>query len=95
VYKILYNLIFIILFLILARTNRTAAAAAHKISKEIIILSFIIILYAVQGMPTLDFNAYYVRFYPAEKMLIFGRYLVSLGLRIIMLVAGIGIIFRK
>jgi hypothetical protein len=94
-YKIIVNLIFIALFLILTKTSKTGLVKSNKISKEIIILSFIIILYGLQGMPTWDFEAYYVKFYPAARELIFTRYLVSLTLRIILFVSGVGIIFRK
>jgi hypothetical protein len=81
--------------LVLTKTAKTTAVIPNRISKEVIILSFSIILYTLQGMPTLDFNSYYVRFYPAARELIFFRYLVSLALRTIMLVSSVGIIFRK
>lgn len=94
-YKIIVNLTFIILFLILSKTVRTAQPKPGKISREIIILSFIIILYALQGLPTLDFNTYYIKFDPLAPEIIFARYLVSWLIRIILFIAGIGIIFRK
>lgn len=69
--------------------------ARNKISKEIIILGFIVIFYSLQGMPTLDFSAYYARFSPSPQKLIFARYLLSIALRVVFLVSAIGILFRK
>jgi len=94
-YKIIVDLTLIVLFLIIAKTSKLAVIRKNKISKEIIILSFIIILYALQGMPTFDFNAYYVKFYPASRNLCFARFLISWIWRVILIISGLGIIFRK
>jgi len=77
------------------KMSRTGVVSKNKISKEIIILSFITILYSLQGMPTLDFNAYYIKFYPSPQKLIFARHLLSIALRVVLIVSGIGIVFRK
>jgi hypothetical protein len=69
--------------------------AKDKPSKEIIILSIIVILYALQSFPNLDFAAYAIKFNPLPEKLIFGRYLLSIAIRIFLLIAGIGVLFRK
>jgi hypothetical protein len=75
--------------------GRLLAAAKDKVSKEIIILSIVVILYSLQGLPNLNFAAYAIKFQPISEKLIFGRYLLSLALRTILFTAGIGILFRK
>jgi hypothetical protein len=66
-----------------------------KLSKEIIILSIIVIAYSLQGLPTLDFNSYAVKLQPLPETLILFRYVFSLALRIVLFTSGIGILFRK
>jgi len=66
-----------------------------KVSKEIIILSIIIIAYSLQGMPNFDFDSYAFKFRPLPENLIFFRYLFSIALRIFLFVTGIGVLFRK
>jgi len=69
--------------------------AKDKISKELIILGVIVLLYALQGMPTLDFDSYALRFRPLPEKFIFARYALSLGIRIFLLAAAVGIFFRR
>ena len=75
--------------------DRLRAAAKHKVSKEIIILSIVVILYSLQGLPNLNFAAYAIKFSPLPGKLVFGRYLLSLVIRIFLFISGIGILFRK
>ena len=75
--------------------GETDVAAKRKISREIIILSIIVILYSFQGMPSFDFYSYAVKFSPLPEKFILARYVLSIGIRIFLLIAGIGILFRK
>lgn len=70
-------------------------AVKDKVSKEIVILGIIVIFYSLQGMPTLDFGSYAAKLYPLPEKLILIRYLFSIALRIFLLLAGIGVLFRK
>lgn len=69
--------------------------AKDKVSKEIIILSIIIILYSLQGMPILNFDSYALEFRPLPEKLILLRYAFSIALRIFLFITGIGILFRR
>lgn len=70
-------------------------AAKGRLPADLIILSLVIILYSIQGMPPLNFNNYYIRFYPAAQRLIFLRYIVSIGIRLALFACGIGILLRR
>ena len=74
---------------------KNVIAVKDKVSKEIVILGIIVIFYSLQGMPTLDFGSYAVKLYPLPERLILFRYFFSIALRIFLLVAGIGVLFRK
>lgn len=75
--------------------NEADIVVKKKLSKEIMILSGIVILYSFQGLPTLDFTWYAVKFYPLSERLILARYVFSITLRIFLFIAGVGILFRK
>ncbi|MFA5276512.1 MAG: hypothetical protein WC417_06450 [Candidatus Omnitrophota bacterium] len=66
-----------------------------KISKEIIILGIIVIVYSLQGFPILDFDSYAAKLYPLPERLILARYIFSIALRIFLFITGIGVLFRK
>ncbi|MDD2679651.1 MAG: hypothetical protein PHO03_02450 [Candidatus Omnitrophica bacterium] len=67
----------------------------EKIPKGIIVFSILIILYSLHGLPTVDFNTYYAKFYPSPEKIILARYIFSIALRIVLLVSGIGILLRR
>ena len=66
-----------------------------KISKEIIVLAAIIILYSVVGMPSSSFDDYALRLRPLPEQIIFARFIYSITLRIVLFISGIGILFRR
>lgn len=75
--------------------NETHIVAKNRIPRDIIILSIIVVLYSFQGLPTFDFASYAIKFRPLPEKLILARYIFSLALRIFLLIAGVGILFRK
>lgn len=74
---------------------KAKVTAKAVMPKGIIIFSVLIIFYALLGFPLSDFKAYYPKFYPSAQYLIFGRYVLSIAIRIILIVTGLGILFRK
>lgn len=66
-----------------------------KISKEIIVLSVIIILYSIPGMPTSSFDSYASRLRHLPEQLIWVRFIFSIAIRLALLISGIGILFRR
>jgi len=66
-----------------------------KISKGIIIFSILIIIYSLHGLPTVNFNTYYIKFYPSSEKAILARYIFSIALRVVLIISGIGILFRR
>ncbi|MDD5097122.1 MAG: hypothetical protein PHU59_01330 [Candidatus Omnitrophica bacterium] len=75
--------------------NETDNITKPKISKEIIILGIIVILYSLQGMPVFNFSYYASKFAPLPEKFIFTRFVFSITLRIFLLISGIGILLRK
>ena len=75
--------------------SKTGIVVKKKISKEIIILSMAVILYSFQGMPTIDFDSYAIKFYPLPEKLILLRHVFSIALRIFIFITGLGILLRK
>ena len=69
--------------------------AKNNISKEIIILGILVVLYSFQGIPTFDFESYAVKFRPLAEEIILARYVFSIIFRVAIFVIGIGILFRK
>ncbi|MFA4989430.1 MAG: hypothetical protein WC576_01520 [Candidatus Omnitrophota bacterium] len=66
-----------------------------KIPKGLIIFSILIIVYSLHGLPTVNFNTYYAKFYPSSEKIILARYILSIALRIVLIISGIGILFRR
>ena len=67
----------------------------EKISRQIVVLSVLVILYSFQGLPGLNFSFYAMKFYPLPEKWILARYGGSIALRVFLFIAGIGILFRK
>jgi hypothetical protein len=77
------------------KMTEAGIVAKDKMSKEIIILSIIVILYSLQGFPAFDFNSYTAKLYPLPARLILARYVFSISLRIFLFITGIGVLFRR
>jgi hypothetical protein len=76
-------------------TGETGIVKRVKISKGIIIFSILIIIYSLHGLPTVNFNTYYTKFYPSSEKAILARYIFSIALRIVLVISGVGILFRR
>ena len=69
--------------------------AKRKITIGIVMCAILVIEYSFFGMPIGGFNVYYSKFRPSPENLIFLRYLFSIFQRLVLLISGIGILFRR
>lgn len=74
--------------------DRIRAETKGRVTRGIVLCAILVVSYSFLGMPLTSFSSYYTKFYPSPENLIFIRYLFSITLRLILLISGIGILFR-